>query len=120
MSESTEAAPQSLPSGCILKMDTVLSANKGGQCPFSALCNKVINSLEFQVEKHGKNGIVPFPALYHALSWYHLDKEEAIKVFDGLRDAGYIEIIAYHGIRLKSSVYAEKTAVPGRRMYDPF
>lgn len=76
-------------------------ANKGEPLPL--LYRKALDFIVRHAERKGvvKNGIVPYPEIYHPLStMMHLGKDDAVEVFEELRGAGLVEVVPFHGIRL--------------------
>jgi len=88
----TNIAPQALKS----------EANK----PLPLLSRKAINTIEKHAVRNGviKNGIIPFPQVYHTLStMFHLSKDDSVGVVEELKEAGLLEVVPYHGIRIVKS-----------------
>lgn len=72
--------------------------------PLPCLYRKAIYFIETHANRKGviKNGIIPFPEAYCILSsMLHLGKDEATEVFEELKENGWIEVVPYHGIRIK-------------------
>ncbi len=68
------------------------------------LYRKALYFIETHSNRKGviKNGIIPFPEVYHILSsMLHLGKEEALEVFEELKETGWVEVVPFHGIRIK-------------------
>lgn len=71
--------------------------------PLPLLYLKAIDIIEKHAIRKGiiKNRIVPFPQIHHTLStMFHLSKQDSKKVLYELKEAGLLEIVPYHGIRL--------------------
>lgn len=71
--------------------------------PLPLLYRKAINTIEKHAVKKGviKNGIIPFPQINHTLStMFHLSKDDSVKVLDELKEAGVLEDVPYHGIKI--------------------
>lgn len=83
-------------------INIIATANKVESLP--VLYQKALYFIQSHAERKGykKNGIIPFPEIYQTLTtMLHLGKEDAIKVFDELKEAGLLEIVPFHGIRIK-------------------
>ncbi|VVB88868.1 Uncharacterised protein [uncultured archaeon] len=51
-----------------------------------------------------KNSILTFPVVYQTLGTiFHLSKDEAITVFEEMRDSGLLEVVPYRGLRIVPS-----------------
>lgn len=65
------------------------------------LYRKVIDEIEGRARRKGIIRYIPYPEVYHTLSWwFHLNKKEALELFDELKAAGILEVVPFHGIRI--------------------
>jgi|GEM_PF-5691458 len=59
---------------------------------------KILDSLENRAVRRGT--IIPFPEVARVLSWFRFRRRDMHTVLPAMREAGLIEIIPFHGVRL--------------------
>jgi len=58
-----------------------------------------------EIRRHSKSVILPFPVIFQKLcACFSITKKECWEVLFIIRDAGFIEIVPFHGIKLKEQV----------------
>ncbi|NJD54405.1 MAG: hypothetical protein FIB07_16270 [Candidatus Methanoperedens sp.] len=57
---------------------------------------------------YSKNKIISFPEVKRILSWWRVQKQERDELLYDLRDEGFLEIIPFHGIRIKPAESGER------------
>ncbi len=57
---------------------------------------------------YSKNKIIPFPEVKRILSWWRVQKQERDELLYDLKDEGFLEIIPFHGIRIKPAADIKK------------
>ena len=56
------------------------------------------------LDKFSKRGIIPFPVVFEKLCLvFSINKKECWDALFTIRDAGYITIVPFHGIRLSKN-----------------
>lgn len=77
-------------------MKLVLTANKGG------LYSKLLSRLEEAEKGNSKKDYIPFPVVFEKVCrGFSIKKNEAWECLFLLQELDFIEIIPYHGIKLK-------------------
>lgn len=70
------------------------------QCCASVLHFKIIREMDARSQK--RNDIIPFPEYNRILTWFfHSAKKDREMILDELRELNLIEIVPFHGIKIK-------------------
>ncbi len=68
----------------------------------SVIHAKILTELENRAEK--RNSIIPFPEINRILTWlFHCNKQERERVEEELRELGMVEVVAFHGWRIRTN-----------------